>query len=204
MQNLKSIIFDLGGVILDIDFKKTEKAFVDLGITNFSELFGLGHAASFFKEHESGIINDEEFLSSLKKLTNHSFGTEVVLEAWNALLIRFPPERIELLKRLKSKYRLFLLSNTNAIHLVAFQKIYRKAFNNDSLDDLFEKVYYSHQVGLRKPNKDIYEYVLNDSHLNSEETLFIDDALVNVEAARDAGMTAIHIKPGTSILDLDL
>ncbi len=203
MQNIKNIIFDLGGVILDIDFKRTEKSFVDLGITNFSELFGLGHAASFFKEHEAGRITDDEFLDSLRKLANHSLTGDAVQKAWNALLISFPIERIELLKKLKDRYRLFLLSNTNAIHLAAFRKIYHETFNNGYFDDLFEKVYYSHEIRLRKPDKEIYEYVLKDSHLDPSETVFIDDAIVNVEAAKESGMNAIHIKPGKTILDLD-
>ncbi len=203
MQNIRNIIFDLGGVILDIDFKRTEKAFVDLGITNFAELFGLGHAASFFKDHEAGRITDDEFLDSLRKLSKNSLTGDAVQKAWNALLISFPTERIELLKKLKGRYRLFLLSNTNAIHLAAFQKIYREAFNNGSFSDLFEKLYYSHEVRLRKPDKEIYEYVLKDSGLNPAETVFIDDALVNVEAARESGMQAIHIQPGTTILDLE-
>ena len=204
MQNIRNIIFDLGGVILDIDFKRTERAFVELGVTNFSELFGLGHAESFFKEHEAGKITDDEFLASLQRVATHSLEPEVVQAAWNALLISFPPERIELLKRLKSKYRLFLLSNTNAIHVTAFQKIYREAFNNGVLDELFEKTYYSHKIQLRKPNKEIYEFVLKDKQLKPEETLFIDDALVNVEAARDSGMQAIHLKTGMTILNLGL
>jgi epoxide hydrolase-like predicted phosphatase len=204
MQNIRNIVFDLGGVILDIDFKRTEKAFIDLGITNFSELFGLGHAASFFKDHESGKITDDEFLDSLQKLAKHSLTADTVHKAWNALLISFPAERIELLKKLKNKYRLFLLSNTNAIHLAAFQKIYQDTFNYGSLSDLFEKVYYSHKIGMRKPNKEIYEYVLKDNQLEPEETLFIDDALVNVEAAKKSGMKGIHLQPGLTILDLDL
>lgn len=192
----------MGGVILDIDFKRTEKAFVDLGVTNFNELFGLGHAASFFKDHEAGKITDDEFLDSLQKLAKHSLKPDIVQKAWNALLIEFPPERIELLKRLKSKYRLFLLSNTNGIHLEAFQKIYNDAFNNGSLDSLFEKTYYSHKIGFRKPNKEAYEYVLKENHLVPAKTLFIDDALVNVDAARESGMKAIHLEPGKTLLDL--
>jgi putative hydrolase of the HAD superfamily len=204
MQNIRNIIFDLGGVILDIDFKKTEKAFHELGVTNFGELFGFGHAETFFKDHEAGKITDEEFLASLQRLAKHSLDPDVVQGAWNALLISFPSERIDLLKTLKTRYRLFLLSNTNAIHVTAFQKIYREAFNNGALDDLFEKVYYSHKINLRKPNKEIYEYVLKDNGLQAAETLFIDDALENVEAARESGMQAIHLKSGMSILDLGL
>lgn len=203
MQNFKNIIFDLGGVILDIDFQRTERAFMELGISNFKALFGLGHAASFFKDHEAGKITDEEFLNSLQRLANHSLQPEVVLGAWNALLISFPVERIELMKKISSKYRLFLLSNTNSIHLAAFRKIYSDTFNG-VFEELFEKVYYSHQIGLRKPSKEVYEYVLHDSNLIADETLFIDDALVNVEAARQSGLQAIHLEPGMTLLDLNL
>lgn len=175
---------------------------MDLGITNFTELFGLGHAASFFKDHEVGNISDDEFFASLRKLAGHSLEPEVVQKAWNALLISFPLQRIELLQSLKQRYKLFLLSNTNGIHLKAFQAMYKATFNNGSLDELFDKAYYSHLLGLRKPSREIYEYVLTDSNLNAAETLFIDDALVNVEAARQTGMRGIHLEKGMSILDL--
>jgi glucose-1-phosphatase len=203
MQNIRNIIFDLGGVILDIDFQRMEKAFTDLGISNFPEFFGLGHAASFVKDHEAGKISDEEFFAALQKLARHSLEPEVVQKAWNALLVRFPKERIELLRSLKPKYRLFLLSNTNAIHLKAFQELYNQTFDNGSLDDLFDKVYYSHLLGLRKPSKEIYEYVLKDNNLEPTKTLFIDDALVNVEAARKTGIRAIHLEKGMSICDIN-
>jgi glucose-1-phosphatase len=204
MQNIKNIIFDLGGVILDIDFRQMERAFVDLGINNFNDYFGLGKASSFFKDHESGKISDDEFLASIQKLAGDNVQVNEVQQAWNALLISFPPARIEFLKEIRTKYRLFLLSNTNAIHVAAFRKIYQDAFNNGSLDSLFEKVYYSHELGLRKPGKEIYEHVLKENQLTPGETLFIDDALVNVEGARETGMNAILIQPGNSILDLDL
>ena len=202
MQNIRNIIFDLGGVILDIDFSKTQQAFIDLGITNFAEMYGFTHVDSFFRQHEAGKITDEEFIASLQKMAGSSLGTDVIQKAWNALLIRFPAERIELLKKLRQKYRLFLLSNTNAIHVVEFQKIYSNTFQNGSLVDLFDKVYYSNEIGMRKPNAEIYEFVLKDSQLLPEETLFIDDSLPNVEGAKQVGIQAIHLKPGQTILDL--
>lgn len=202
MNKIKNIIFDLGGVILDIDFNKAQEAFEKLGVTNFAQYFDVGHAASFFREHESGSMNDEDFLSSLQKLAANSLEPERVQAAWNALLISFPPERIEFLKKLKTKYRLFLLSNTNGIHVNAFEKMYSNAFPDEVFTDLFEKIYYSHQVKMRKPNKEIYEYVLKDKQLKPDETLFVDDALVNVEAARKAGIEGIHLQPGMSILDI--
>ena len=202
MQNIRNIIFDLGGVILDIDFSKTQQAFIDLGITNFAEMYGFTHVDSFFRQHEAGKITDEEFIASLQKMAGISLGTDVIQRAWNALLIRFPAERIELLKKLRQKYRLFLLSNTNAIHVVEFQKIYSNTFQNGSLVDLFDKVYYSNEIGMRKPNAEIYEFVLKDSQLLPEETLFIDDSLPNVEGAKQVGIQAIHLKPGQTMLDL--
>lgn len=204
MTRIKNIIFDLGGVILDIDFNKTQKAFEEIGVTNFSEYFSVGHAAPFFKEHESGSMNDEDFLVSLQKLATNSVQPALVQAAWNALLVSFPPERIEFLRKLGSKYKLYLLSNTNGIHVNAFQKMYSDAFSNESLTSLFEKVYYSHELKMRKPSPEIYEYVLKDKQLRPEETLFIDDSLVNVEAARKVGIQGIHLQPGMSITQLPL
>src|SRR6202140_4786484 len=124
MKDIKNIIFDLGGVIMDIDVKQTLQAFSGLGLKNIHEYFGHGFAASFFSDHEAGRISDEAFLGEIKKLLSGEVSDEAVIEAWNALLLRFPPDRIALLKELKSKYRLFLFSNTNAIHYKKFSEIY--------------------------------------------------------------------------------
>src|SRR5271154_2276884 len=150
MENIKNIIFDLGGVIMDIDVKHTLKAFSGLGIKNIDKYFGHGFAASFFSDHEAGRISDEEFLREIKNLLNGEVSNDKLIDAWNALLLQFPPERIRLLKELKSKYRLFLYSNTNAIHYTKFSEIYRKTFSEE-LEDLFEKAYFSHVLGHRKP-----------------------------------------------------
>jgi putative hydrolase of the HAD superfamily len=128
---------------------------------------------------------------------------EQVLAAWNVMLLDFPPERVELLKKLKSKYRIFLFSNTNHIHLQHFHQTFRQEFGSD-LDDLFEKAYYSHLIKLRKPDVVAYEYVINDSGINAAETLFIDDAGVNVEGAQKAGLQGFHLTGGKTILDLGL
>src|SRR5664279_1858612 len=114
MENVNNIIFDLGGVIMDIDVKQTLHAFSKLGIKNVENYFGHGFAASFFSDHEAGRLSDEDFLKEIKKLITGEASDEDVINAWNALLLRFPPERIDLLKELKSRYRIFLFSNTNA------------------------------------------------------------------------------------------
>lgn len=202
MQGIKNIIFDLGGVIINLDNQLTEDAFVAMGVKNFREYFGHGHAASFFKQYEVGAITDRQFIDSLKQLTGLSLPEEKVIKGWNALLKDFPPERIQLLNDLKTRYRLFLFSNTNALHLEALQQIYRDTFGNGELDDHFERTYYSHILGLRKPDKASYQKILEENRLIGEETLFVDDALINIEGAELAGLKGLFLKPGMTIMDV--
>ena len=203
MKEIRNIIFDLGGVLLNLDMQRTEDAFTKMGVKDFKQLFALGHAASFFKEYEIGSINDDEFITALQKLAGLQSERSAVIAGWNAMLGDFPIERIELLIQLKKKYRLFLFSNTNAIHLTAFQQTYSSAFQGNLLDDLFEKAWYSHSINLRKPDIKAFEYILNDKQLLPHQTLFIDDALVNVEGARAAGIQGYHLQPGKTVLDID-
>ena len=203
MKDIKNIIFDLGGVILNLDNQRTEDAFVAMGVKDFKTLFGLGHAASFFKEYEIGKITDAEFINELKKLAGLSVPDEIVLHAWNVMLLDFPPERIELLKALGKRYRIFLFSNTNALHLAALQKIYRDTFKEGELDDHFEKTYYSHTLGLRKPAKESFDHIIYENKLEPGATLFVDDALINVEGAIAAGLKGLYLKPGTTVMDVD-
>lgn len=198
----KNIIFDLGGVLLNLDIPKTTQAFEQLGAPEFKSLFGLGRAESFLKAYEVGYINDDEFITDLQQLTGGK-GRDQVVHAWNAMLLDFPKERIELLAELRKKYDLYLFSNTNAIHLSAFVKTFSDTFNGASLDGEFSKAWYSHLIKLRKPDVEAFEFIIKDGGLNPAESVFIDDALVNVEGARKAGLNGIHLEPGKTILDLD-
>jgi FMN phosphatase YigB (HAD superfamily) len=201
---IKNIIFDLGGVILNIDTGITERAFQSMGAKDFRQYFGHGFAASFFRDHEVGKISDQQFINDLKEFARIDVSDEVIVKAWNALLLDFPRERIELLKTLHKKYRLFLFSNTNAIHHTAFGKIYKNSYPLETLDDLFEKAYYSHLLQLRKPDKAAFEYIIHENQIDPSETLFVDDAIVNVEGANAAGLKGLYLTPGTTILDLKL
>jgi glucose-1-phosphatase len=202
MQNIKNIIFDLGGVILNIDIKRTENALKELGFDNLSTYMTQQHISSFFKEYEMGKIDDAAFISSIQSLSPKPLTEEEVINAWNALLLDFPEERIELLRRLKEKYRLFLLSNTNLIHYRKFQQQIHLQ-TGGYLEDLFEKTYYSHAVGLSKPDVAIFQLVINENKLDPAETIFVDDTAVNMTGAKQAGLRVAHIAPGTSILDLE-
>lgn len=198
---MEAIIFDLGGVILDIDISRTNNAFRELGFANIDDYFGLGHAGGFFKDYENGLITDEEFVEGVLKQLDHKVDEQQVRKAWNALLGEFPKERIEFLKDLKLRYRLFLFSNTNGIHQVEFARMYQESFGG-LLDELFEKAYYSHTEGFRKPDAKGFLYILEQNNLEAGETYFVDDAWVNVEAANKLGIHGLHVKPGQTILDL--
>jgi HAD superfamily hydrolase (TIGR01509 family) len=201
MLGVKNIIFDLGGVILNLDNQRTEQAFTALGVKNFREYFGHGFAASFFKDYEVGRISDRQFIDSVRQLTGLAVPDQAIVESWNALLLDFPVERIQLLKELRKKYRLFLFSNTNALHLAALQKIWTGTFGEGQLDDYFEKTYYSHLLGMRKPDKESFDHILGENQLNGEETLFVDDAIINVEGAELAGLRGLFLRPGINLLD---
>ncbi len=202
MNGIRNIIFDLGGVILNLDFPKAEQAFAKLGAPGFKELFARGHVNSFIKDYEVGRIDDNRFVDELQRLTGDHHGREEVIAGWNAMLLDFPPERIALLDRLRSKYRIFLFSNTNAIHVEAFKQKFADAFGGRAFEDLFEKAYYSNVINLRKPELAAFQYVIDDSRLHPAETLFIDDMEVNVEGARGAGLQGFHLEPGKTILDI--
>ena len=202
-SKIKNIIFDLGGVILDIDFYKTQNAFRSLGLHEIEDLFGLGHAASYFKDYEVGKINDEEFINNIRKSVSEELSPDEIIKAWNAMLIEFPKPGIEKIKELKLKYRTFLFSNTNAIHLKAFRKMFEADYPGETLDGLFEKVYYSHLMKARKPDVASFIQIINENNLIAEETLFVDDAEINLKAAREAGLQTFLINGNSSILDLN-
>jgi glucose-1-phosphatase len=202
MKGIKNIIFDLGGVIINLDNKLTGNAFVELGAKDFNQFFGHGFAASFFKEYEIGKITDAEFINNVKQLGELSkHGDEKIINAWNVMLLDFPEERIELIKELGKRFRIFLFSNTNGLHYEAVRKIYHDTFN-DEMDDLFEKTYYSHTHQMRKPDITSYQFIINENKLNPASTLFVDDAFVNIQGAINAGLQGLYLPPSISIMDI--
>ncbi len=203
MQPIKNIIFDLGGVILNIDFKKTEAAFRELGWNSFSDYISQHHITELFERYEIGKIDDLQFIEGISALMDAPVAAGEIVKAWNALLLDFPPERIALLKRAKKQYRTFLLSNTNALHLEEYQQ---RLYNTEGvrLEDLFERTYYSHVMQLRKPSAAIFEQVLKENKLQPGETLFIDDTASNFEEARELGLQILHLQPGTALTDLEI
>jgi HAD superfamily hydrolase (TIGR01509 family) len=200
IQGIRHIIFDLGGVLLNIDYRLTEQAFTELGIQNFGELYSQARQTDLFDRFETGHIPEEEFIEGLQKMANMELGRESVVHAWNAMLLDFPVRRMELLQQLRLHYDLILLSNTNSIHEIAFNKILMDA-RGVSLGMFFDKVYLSHRIGLRKPTEEVFRKILDDTGFRPEETLFIDDSIQHVEGARRLGIQAIHLEKGMTIED---
>lgn len=203
MQQTKAIIFDLGGVLLNIDFRLSEKAFAELGLTNFADFFNQFHSNDLFRKLETG-MDDDLFYDDLRTATGLSLSNEQIRDAWNALLQDYRPESVAVLPQLREKYKLYLLSNTNEIHLKEFQRRYELWKPGELFDDLFDAAYYSHRIGHRKPNASAFEFVLEKHQLNATETLFIDDSINNIEAAQQLGLQTIHLQPGMKVEEMGL
>jgi glucose-1-phosphatase len=201
---IKNIIFDFGGVICNIDVRLTEKAFIDLGLKKFDTGRSISDSAGLFEDIETGAISPEVFRDGLRKFFEHPV-TDVQLDAaWNAMLLDIPEPRVRLLEKVREHYRIFLLSNSNEIHYNCYVQNFRKQFGHRGFEGFFEKAWFSYRIGLKKPSPDIFRYVLQDGKLDPSETLFIDDTLVHVEGARNAGIHGYHLllDKGEQILDL--
>jgi len=194
LNGIKNIVFDLGGVILDIDYNLTVKAFENLGIPNFKEQYSKMSQSNLFDNIETGKIRPEEFRDLIRKVAEKELTDAEIDGAWNALILHLPQHRIDILKKLKPKYRLFLLSNTNKIHYDDYSEVIKRENGIDGLEPLFEKTYLSHEMGLRKPDPEIFKVVLNENNLVAEETLFIDDSPQHIESARTLGIVAYHLE----------
>jgi len=199
MQNIKNIIFDYGNVIFNIDFTRVQAAWKKLGIDNTDEFYGHRQQDPVFNLLERGEISDPVFRDCIRELTNKPDLTdEQINNAWNAIFVGIPEGNHELLLKLKTKYRTFLLSNINSIHYDYVHDYLKKEFGVESNDQFFEKVYYSHLTGKRKPEAAIFEQVLHENNLNPAETLFIDDSPQHLETAKKLGLqTYLMTAPDT-------
>lgn len=195
-SSIHNIIFDLGGVILNINAQLSFGALKKLGWNGSGQEEMLSKSKEFFHDMEKGNISPEAFHCRFRQLTGHNSGDREIDDAWTAMILDIPSDRVEYLQDLSKKYRIFLLSNTNEIHKVKFHRIFEEQYGY-SFYDLFERNHYSHEMGKRKPDPAIYLQVLEENQLKAEESLFVDDAEENVVAAESVGMRGLHILPGT-------
>jgi putative hydrolase of the HAD superfamily len=199
MQNIKNIIFDYGNVIFSIDFKRVQASFKTLGINNVDEFFGHLQQDPIFDLFDRGQITSAQFRDRVReKIGNSNLTDQQIDEAWNSILVGVAEGNHDLLLKLKDKYRTFLLSNINDIHYNFIMKYLKRDFGFDNNDHLFEKAYYSHLTGKRKPELSIFKQVLEENNLKPEETLFIDDSPQHLAAAQQLGIhTFLMTAPDT-------
>ena len=202
MGQIKNIIFDLGGVIINLDIPKTISEFNKLSNQPFESIYNQLQQTPVFDLFDKGQITEKDFFVELKKALRNDVTDEELLFAWNAMLLDFPKHRLELLSKLKPNYRLFLLSNTNESHVLEFEKTLFASHGYKNLEPFFEKVYYSCRMNQRKPNADIFESVLNENNLIAEQTLFIDDSPQHVEGALTLGVKAMLLEKNNEVEDL--
>jgi len=199
IKGIRHIIFDLGGVLININYQLTEKAFMQAGITDFPALYSQLQQSDLFDRWEMGKMSREEFIEAMHKAANSPITTEQILHAWNAMLLDFPVRRLQILQQLRLYHDLFLLSNTNEIHEETFNNILMQSHGIPNIGVFFDRVYLSHRVGLRKPMKEIFERVLEENGLKPEYTLFIDDSPQHIEGAKSTGIQTIYLEKGMTI-----
>lgn len=203
LEKIKNIIFDLGGVIINIDYNLTAQAFEQMGISNFNRLFSQARQSHLFDAYEKGQLSSHEFRQEIKKIIGGNYSDAQIDKAWNALLLDIPPQRLQLLNQVKSKYNTYLLSNTNDIHIETFNAYLKCTFDIPSLQAYFNRLYLSYKVGMRKPDAEIFELVLSENNLLPAETLFIDDSMQHIESAKKLGIQTRWLDVNKeSIIDL--
>lgn len=201
LKGIKNIIFDLGGVLLNIDPQKTISAFSQLGLPQLIGEKGLSYDHEIFYLMEQGKIGEEAFRSGVRELLPGKVSDDQIDTAWTAMLLDFPAIRIELLKNLRKEYRIYLFSNTNAIHVKKYHSDFRLQHGFD-VSTLFDKDFYSNEIGHRKPTAESYHEIVRRSGIRPEESLFIDDSLPNVEAAIGTGLKGYWLEPGQKTEEL--
>ncbi len=201
LKGIRNIIFDLGGVLLNIDPMKTIDAFGKLGMEQLVGDKGLTYDHDIFYMMEQGKITPDEFREGVLALLPLRVSYQQVDDAWTAMLLDFPTIRVELLKSLRKDFGIYLFSNTNAIHVERFHSNFRNQHGFE-VSALFEQDFYSNEIGYRKPSPESFQEIIRLSGINPEESLFIDDSLPNVESAIACGLKGYWLEPGQKVEEI--
>ncbi len=201
-MDFKTIIFDFGGVVIDIDPQLTINEFKKLGMSDSDTFLKPGFINNVIRKFERGILTPEVFRDKVRAEAGINFTDQQIDDAWNALLFDIPAERIEVIEEVKKNYKILLLSNSNEIHYDLYVRDLQLRFGYREFDELFDKAYFSFDLHLSKPDIEIYEFVMYQHKLNPAETLFIDDNIDNIKTAKSLGWKTFHLESPNRIRDI--
>lgn len=197
-----AILFDLGGVLINLDYRLTENAFVALGVVE-AEFWNLQKShGKLMNDYETGQISSSYFVNGILPRCNQGTSPNQVVAAWNAMILDFPVARMKWLLNFSKKHRIFLLSNTNELHLQKVNRRLVESTNYATLDHYFEKSFYSHEIEMRKPDLETFQHVCEKMNVLPEKVLFIDDSEQHILAAKSLGMQTILLGKGEEVADL--
>lgn len=199
---IRNIIFDLGGVIYDIRYQNVPEAFAEFGFPDFDQIYTQSAQTGPIDLFEEGNISVEAFREYIRSISPVALTDQQIDDAWNSIIIDVPENRVEMLKKLKSQYRIFLFSNTNQLNYDKFTVQLRQKFGYDIFDELFEKAYFSHTMHLRKPALEGFLRILSEQQLNPDETLFIDDTARHIEGAKRVGLHTYLLPKGEDLTEM--
>lgn len=202
MNNIKNLILDLGGVVLNVDYHKMVDAFKAYNIPDFDKHFTQAQQAEIIDLFEEGKCTIEEFRNGIRELTGVNLSDKQIDDAWNSMILDLPEERIQLIGLLKLKYNMYMFSNTNELHIEMLKKKFEKQFGFDIFTFLFTKAYFSNEIKQRKPNPEAFQWLLDDAGIKAEETLFIEDSPQHIEGAKKVGLNTYWLTGGETIIDL--
>lgn len=193
LRPVKHIILDFGGVLFDIDYHAPVRAFAELGYSDFDSTYTQTFQSALFDGLETGTMGESEFLEAVRPKVSEGVSDRQILQAWDSILLDIPSYRVDFLHQLKKHYKLYLLSNTNALHVKTFELIMDRSVGLAHFKSAFEKVYYSNEIGIKKPYPETYLEVCNWNDLRPSECLFIDDSKQHVQGAIKAGLQGYYL-----------
>lgn len=195
MESIKNIIFDLGGVILTLDRNEAVRRFLEIGLDNAEELLDPYHQKGIFLELEEGKLSENDFYDALRKEAGKDISDEKIRYGWFGFIKDTPLYKLDMLEDLKKKYKLYLLSNTNPV-IMSWARSPQFSAREKSLDEYFDKLYLSYEMGITKPHPDIFKQIIDDTGIIPSETLFIDDGESNIRIGEEFGFKTFMPKNG--------
>lgn len=200
-SKIKNVVFDLGGVLIDLDFDNCLNAFRKAGFPHIEQLAGQFQENGLFAQFERGEITPESFRDAIRHEAGQTLSDRKIDDMWNLMLLSIPREKLDLLLELRSRYMVYLLSNTNQIHWeYACEQMFN--YRGFRVNDFFESTFLSFEMHLSKPHQDIYQQMMKEANIVPEETLFIDDSAINCQGAAALGIHTHHYQIGEDLSTL--